>query len=299
MQCLHPVQIKDPRFEKQYPIRYLTVPCNRCMPCRINKTAEWSVRILYESTKFEHSTFLTLTYDDEYLKDPSLSVEDWQKFMKRLRKHFPGKTFKYYACGEYGPSTMRKHMHAIVLGLWFDDWKEISTKPGHFTSPTLSKLWPFGFNEVGFVNETTMNYVTGYIQKKQYGETAKEVYEAKGLKPPFQLFSKGLGLDFAMEHAGSIKANMFVVQSGRKKPVPKYISKKIGLDQSPTPFKSDSPLVQKAVANARQRLVDFEKMNSKRKDKYVDYEHYQMDVRAQRENEFNAKKALFNLRDKI
>lgn len=269
------------------------------MACRINKTSEWSVRLLYESTQYEYSTFVTLTYADEYMPaNGSLVKEDWQKFMKRLRKRFDGEKFRYYMCGEYGPTTFRPHYHAIIFGLNLNDWVEIS--PGKFISPTLSELWPQGFNQVGFVNPTTMNYVTGYIQKKQYGQSAVELYEKRGVIPPFQLFSKHLGQDFSLAHADQISKNMFVIQNGRKKPVPKYISKKIGLDQSPTGFRSDSPLVQKAISQARKRLEDFEKAKLEMvTDFYDDYDQYMISVNAQRENELKAKEKAYKSRDKI
>lgn len=195
MQCFHPSKIRSGG-------RLLERPCNRCMACRINKTYEWSTRLVYEMESHDKACFITLTYDPDFLpNNGTLVVEDIQKFNKRVRKKYYGNStskYKFYICGEYGPTTFRPHYHGALFGVDFEpeEWIcfKVDAEGPHYTSPALSKLWPFGFNEIGLITPTRMNYVTGYIQKKLFGDGAKE-YEQRGVIPPFQLFSKNLGVE--------------------------------------------------------------------------------------------------------
>ena len=70
----------------------------------------------------------------------SLLRSDFQKFMKRLRKHAKSTKIKYYACGEYGTNyTERPHYHAIVFNL-----------PRPFDK-YITKAWKYGHIHVGTV----------------------------------------------------------------------------------------------------------------------------------------------------
>ena len=130
-----------------------TVPCGRCMACRINRTQEWAVRIMHELDYWDTATFLTLTYDDAHMtSDNGLCKRDFQLFVKRLRKDLEPLKIKYYACGEYGELTKRPHYHAVLFGV----------------SPS-SKLykdnWMLGFVRAGNLTYQSAAYVTGYIQR--------------------------------------------------------------------------------------------------------------------------------------
>ena len=93
MTCTHPIKMGTG----------MVVPCGKCMACRVKRTMEWSVRILDEASYYKTNTFLTLTYNDENLpKDGSLSKEEVQKYLKRLRERLDGREIKFYAAGEYG-----------------------------------------------------------------------------------------------------------------------------------------------------------------------------------------------------
>lgn len=59
MQCFHPSKIRSGG-------RLLERPCNRCMACRINKTYEWSTRLVYEMESHDKACFITLTYDPDF-----------------------------------------------------------------------------------------------------------------------------------------------------------------------------------------------------------------------------------------
>ena len=70
------------------------------------------MRCMHEAQMHECNCFVTLTYE---VAPRSLQYEDFQKFLKRLRKN-SGKAVRYFACGEYGEEGGRPHFHALPLG---------------------------------------------------------------------------------------------------------------------------------------------------------------------------------------
>lgn len=217
MQCMHPRIIRNPNFNKHDPdsIASFTVPCGRCVGCRIARTREWSIRLLHELDSWDDGVFLTLTYDDDHLpSDYSLHKEDLQKFFKRLRKQL-SHPIKYFACGEYGDTTWRPHYHAIIFGLSPKD------------RDLFSREWTFGFNTVGSVTYDSCRYVAGYVQKKLYGKDASK-YE--GRTPPFMVNSNGIGERFIQENYQRLRTDKYVTISGVKLGLPKYYRSKLNID---------------------------------------------------------------------
>ena len=124
MQCTSPIRLTKNIDRQRFPDG-LSVPCGKCMSCRVNNRNMWVQRMIHELPYHSPSLFLTLTYDDDHLPLnrrglPTLRKSDWQKFMKRLRKEVAGEgreKLRYMACGEYGPRTQRPHLHAVLYGL--------------------------------------------------------------------------------------------------------------------------------------------------------------------------------------
>ena len=95
----------------------LELPCGQCIGCRLERSRQWAMRCLHEASLYDSNSFITLTYDDSNLPyGGSLNYEDFQKFMKRLRKRINSKV-RFYMGGEYGSEgTMRPHFHACLFG---------------------------------------------------------------------------------------------------------------------------------------------------------------------------------------
>lgn len=208
MTCTRPV-----RLEKMD----LTVPCGHCINCRIAHSREWAVRIIHEMENYEFSSFVTLTYKDESLPEGgSLVIRDLQLFFKRLRKSLDGRKIKYFACGEYGEKKDRPHYHAIILGLRMDE-KNI-----------VEKCWPNGLVHIGTVTYDSARYTADYVMKKYNGNKAKQEYGNK--QGPFQLTSKGMGKDFALDNQEYIKNKKGITLYGQEVGIPRYYKKVLNLN---------------------------------------------------------------------
>jgi len=158
----------------------ILLPCGRCIGCRLERSRQWAARCVQEASMHDENCFITLTYDDEHLPPGGcLRYPDFQKFMKRLRKHFAGQSISFFMCGEYGETTHRAHYHACLFGVGFRDAVSHARTGSDnfiFTSEVLSKLWPFGFASVAEFNFRTAAYVARYIMKKVTGDMAESHY---------------------------------------------------------------------------------------------------------------------------
>lgn len=157
----------------------INLPCGQCIGCRLERTRQWAVRIQHEAELHEHSSFVTLTYDDEHLPPfGNLQYHDVQKFLKRLRKH-TGTKIRYYLCGEYGDLNRRPHYHLILFGESFTAdryiWRD-TQRHKLYRSPTLEKLWPLGQSSIGDVTNESASYTARYCTKKITGHKAADHY---------------------------------------------------------------------------------------------------------------------------
>ena len=115
---------------------------------------------------------------------PYLRKTDLQKFLKRFR-YYVSKTTKakvrYFACGEYGPTTFRPHYHLL---LWFDDERILQ-----MAEQSVLQSWPFGRCDVQLSQGKASYYVASYVNS--YG-TLPEVFKSRSVCP-FYLHSQKLG----------------------------------------------------------------------------------------------------------
>ena len=210
----------------------MEVPCGQCLGCRLDYRRMWAMRIAHEAAMHEHSggnCFITLTYRDKAIctrqqwekglhvpDDWSLNPTHMTKFMKRLRKAFPNKEIRYFYAGEYGRkckhgidvervgcplcNTGRPHYHACLFNHTFTDLEPYESDGGiiRYTSPTLDRIWGYGFVDVGELTYNSASYVAGYITKKMNGHHADDWYmtfdlngEVVYIHPEFVRMSRG------------------------------------------------------------------------------------------------------------
>lgn len=224
--------------EAEQPDTPLDLPCGQCIGCRLERSRQWAIRCIHEASLHEENCFITLTFNPESLaarENPgTLDKTDFQKFMKRLRKHYPGKKIRYFHCGEYGEKYGRPHYHAILFGLDFDDKELINILNGHrlYRSPTLEKIWPFGYSSIGNVTFESAAYVARYIMKKITGDQADEHYryvdeetgELLEKQPEYTTMSRrpGIAADWFDDYADDVYPSDFITVRGKKMRPPKF-----------------------------------------------------------------------------
>lgn len=200
-------------------------PCGKCMHCRFNKAREWTNRIMLETLVHEESTFVTLTYHDDFLPcDGSLIPKEMTDFIKRLRARIEPIKIRYFGVGEYGEKSERPHYHLIIFGI------------GPQYEEVIRKAWPYGFVMAGDVTRGSARYCTGYVVKGW----RESLYEGKeklnGRHPEFMRCSKmggGLGYGAVLQIAEKLKGKKLdrvvrEVRIGRKKyPLGRYLTDKL------------------------------------------------------------------------
>lgn len=256
MPCFHPVQAWKPLpgssrkklFFRQAPGsgEAISVPCGQCIGCRMSKAQEWQTRLHHEAMQHETSSFLTLTYSDEYLPPGgTLCVRDLQLFMKRLRKAVAPHRLRFFACGEYGDRTFRPHYHVILFGYDFPDRLLMGKSPAGFplfVSPLLSSAWSMGKADIGAFSRDSAGYVARYCLKKVNGERAEQHYrrvdpatgEVYQLRPEFITMSSrpGIGAEWFRQFACDAFPSDFVVIDGERRPVPRYYLRKVAEEEA-------------------------------------------------------------------
>lgn len=201
MKCTRPTLIKKTVSwlpPEKYPLIY--VPCGKCLACRVNRTRQWTKRLLDEQIYSTSSYFVTLTYDDEHLPrndsgDGIVCKRDIQLFLKRLRKRDGNNNIRYFICSEYGPQTFRPHYHCCIFNVGDFIIKPIDfydnlphTKINEFgetvyINTELTKIWGNGSTEVSELIRERASYCA------KYTITRKHIPEY--LEPNFSLISKG------------------------------------------------------------------------------------------------------------
>lgn len=210
MSCNKPIYIKS---------KNMLVPCGRCFGCKKSKIFEWSIRLNCElQTHKGKALFITLTYDDDHYIDSSLNKKDLQDFLKRLRDKLDYRKIKYYAVGEYGDKSFRKHFHLILFNVYYED-KDI-----------INDCWYNGFIDIAPVEQGSIYYVVGYVQKKLEKLLLDDnYYENLGYTPPFMVCSKGIALDYIHNYCDVLKRDMGIFLNGKKYPLPRYFREKLNL----------------------------------------------------------------------
>lgn len=159
-------------------------------------------------------------------------------FGKRLRKNV-GK-FRFFACGEYGDTTLRPHYHALIFGLTFRDLEPLSrSRDGTilYTSSVLATTWGLGAVSLGAVTYESAAYVARYAMKKVSGTRADQHYqrthpvtgELVRVKPEFVTMSRrpGIGSAWFDKYSTDAFPSDYLTHQGRRFGVPRFYTKRL------------------------------------------------------------------------
>lgn len=214
----------------------LSLPCGQCIGCRLERSRQWAMRCMHESSLHKANSFLTLTYSNDFLPERGqLVYTDFQKFMKRLRKRVHPLKPRFYMCGEYGETTSRPHFHACIFGFDFPDkraFKRSGSGAVLYRSELLESLWPYGQSLIGDVTFESAAYVARYVMKKVTGHNSKSHYERLdsdtgeiySMVPEFTRMSlkPGIGAGWFDKYQSDVYPHDFVVVRGKETKPPKY-----------------------------------------------------------------------------
>jgi len=262
------------------PVEEITINCGNCISCRIARSREWALRCTHEAQNWEQNCFITLTINDANLPNKkkqcetctiykrndkrtclngSLCKQDFQLFMKRLRKRYQGYEpipgtkrypIRYFHCGEYGTLLSRPHHHACLFNFNFPDryrWRSsnISSLARNGANPeiklyrseSLEELWPYGFCTIGEVTWQSAAYVARYVTKKINGDMAavhylvgdpdQETGECQYIEPEFVSMSRmpGLGKYWYDKYGPKQYEKDYITHEGNKFPIPGFYDK--------------------------------------------------------------------------
>jgi len=263
----------------------MAVPCGKCIGCRLERSRQWALRCVHEAQLYDDNCFITLTFNDEYLFkwssrglkledrpaviSGSLVKRDFQNFMKRLRREYPGVKIKYFHCGEYGEDGDRPHHHACLFNFRFPDQEEFVTESGSkvWVSDTLTKLWPFGYSYIGDVTFESAAYCARYVIKKW----ARQNLKGEALFQAMKDFDKnegsklaeyvtmsrrpGIGADWIDQFFSDVYPKDFITIRGVKCKPPKYYDLKKELTNQDEFFKIKYARLLRAKSNPDNSLV--------------------------------------------
>lgn len=263
MACFHPIDayqlLTGGRLLFRKPIgayfRSLQIACGQCVGCRLERSRQWGVRCAHEKQMHEENSFITLTYSDEHMPvGGSLCLEDFQLFMKRLRKR-SDKKFKFYHCGEYGERTGRAHYHACLFGRDFSDKKLVGYNHCDdpiYESEFLNEVWGLGKARIGELTFESACYVARYCMKKWTGPGAEKHYEYYDLqtgevferKPEYSTMSRrgGIGAAWLEAYGTDVYPQDYVVVNDKKSRPPRFYDGR---------FEISDPLQYRAVKRRR------------------------------------------------
>ena len=247
-----------------------TVPCGKCIDCKLDLSRQWAIRILHEAQFSKPTCYITLTYAPEFLPlGGTLLLEDWRYFIKKLRRK-TNPNIRYYHSGEYGEATIannylaRPHYHAILFNINFNDLVHFKTinKIPLYTSKELTKIWGKGHASVGNVTMQSAAYVARYIMKKQYPSklsTAQAAYvenyerintdtgEIHNVKPEYSTMSRNIGIEWFKQFKMDIYNKDYLTYKGEKFRPPKYYDRL---------YADHNPIHMEEIKAKRQRNAD-------------------------------------------
>lgn len=187
------------------------IKCGSCFDCKKMKAIEWVNKAKLEMKSWKYAYFITLTYKNA---PNSLEVSDYQKFIKRFRRHidyYYKEKLSYLLAGEYGEKKSRAHYHGIFfmnldLSKTFFKVGTSRKKRGAplYSSTLIEKLWGHGFITIAPATIETIAYTTLYstkkLNKKQHYTFLMKSKNGEYIKPEFIVASNKFGQKHVKEN---------------------------------------------------------------------------------------------------
>lgn len=168
---------------------------NGTYSAKSRRVYDWTTRLADQIVISKTTYLITLTYDNENLKE--LSKTEGKEITKKLRKI--KEIEHYYLTAEHGKQTYRPHIHILIYAK-----KDITTE--------LKNLWKKGLTEIRQIDKTrgyqACAYIAGHAGKKNAGTPPKLK------KTEYRLMSRGIGFELAKKHIEQI--NRTQLWNGRR-----------------------------------------------------------------------------------
>lgn len=201
-------------------ISYVKTPCGYCAGCRRDKINMWSDRLSFEANTCEgRSSFITLTYNDNFLPVGGVQKVDVQNWLKRLRFFLPkDRRIKYFVSSEYGLENYRPHYHVILINF---DCQDVNDNLALYRSWSEYKGQEIGFYTSDYLTPARIRYTLKYMSKELKGDLQDE-YVKRGLNPLFHLMSKGIGREWFFSNLDLLRIHHGYYVNGKLRPLPRY-----------------------------------------------------------------------------
>lgn len=166
MKCRYPLE----RRTKDW--AWHSLPCGRCLPCRITRRSALVLRCLAEGWKSSTQSFWTCTLADHSLE--ALNEEHYRATIKRFvqslqaseRRAQNSLPIRYIGCIEYGSDYGRPHLHVLIWNL-MRNYRRPPQYLAHLKGLPRPRhaipQWPHGHVDIAEVNLSTMHYVMSYM----------------------------------------------------------------------------------------------------------------------------------------
>lgn len=127
--CVNPIT-------KRIDGKIVTYPCGTCVECRMRAQNDITFRLTYEASKWKHSTFCTLTYNQENISRHELTEEEVASYKDAIVEHLAYVPANYAAMGETDdnfaylspdrifPGTMVPDFDGRVIPLWIKRFRK-------------------------------------------------------------------------------------------------------------------------------------------------------------------------------
>lgn len=223
---------------------YITVPCNYCLNCRVDRQNSFIDKAEYEYINYGCGSFVTFTYDDTHLFQNSfidshsgktlatINKKDGKDFLNRLNKlvHKENEKlkklgvsnvlcrpdYKYVISYEYGDKFNRPHFHCLFFGLDFA-----------YCERLFWRAWNgLGAIQVGAIKNGGIAYCCKYISEQSYGLDDFYKYAYHHLERPSSSHSLHFGEGLYKSQLGFIKETGCYKWHNKTRPVPTYYKNK-------------------------------------------------------------------------